>query len=452
MPDNKGGYFDSSIARAMGGDDYEYKYQYFIFHKDKDLEMHFTPGRNELTVLINQMILHRDQYEELTAYDLLNMDVEHPVRRAAAAFYGWTTHELTKLMEDYDSIGIGFKLAEPLDSGLNANSQPYHMADGSNDLYVEAIVERRYCSTPMKRKFQRTATFVAEETLVVDDIIKETGIVTLPDSEHYRYDENQLEVFVNGFKLSGPSIFDLDPEYIEEFGCYLQSPYEGKPDKIIAPIEEEYSGDQSEFIQNKARRCTKFKILRNLNLGDVITYRITTNVYSYDHIDEILDSLETRIDVDLRSSIATKEEVLEFKEAIEARVAEAERRVEELNNNVESDNDIIDDYTVLKMSNMPPEIVQSRITTLNHINISVELKEGQNQYTLSDNDIKPSDYLVLIRRDVNGYDHYMLPDEYNIVNVDRSSNTYALLTIKDINNCKTGDMIYITGIRLGYGR
>jgi hypothetical protein len=89
---------------------------------------------------------------------------------------------------------------------------------------------------------------------------------------------------------------------------------------------------------------------------------------------------------------------------------------------------------------------------LNHINISVELKEGQNQYTLSDNDIKPSDYLVLIRRDVNGYDHYMLPDEYNIVNVDRSSNTYALLTIKDINNYKTGDMIYITGIRLGYGR
>ena len=456
MPNHEGGHFDSSIARAMGGDDYEYKYQYFLFHKDKDLEMHFTPNRNELTVLINQMILHQDQFEELTAYDLLSMDVEHPVRRAAAAFYGWTTHELTKLMEDYDSMGIGFKLVEPLDSGLNANSQPYEMFDGSNDLYVEAIVERRYCATPLKRKFQRTATFVAEETLVVDEAIKEAGVVILPDSEHYRYDENQLEVFVNGYKLSGPSIFDLEPEYIEEFGCYLQSPYEGTPDKIYPPIGEEYSGDQSEFIRNKAARCTKFQILRSLNVGDIITYRITTNVYSYDHIDEILDSLETRIDVDLRSSIATKEEILEFKETIEARVSEAERRVEELNNNVESDNgNIIDEYTVLGMSNMPPEMVQSRITSLNHINIRVDIKEGQSQYTLSDNDIRPSDYLVVIRRrpDSNGgHDRYMLPDEYDIVNVARSSNSYALFTIKDISDWQTGDTVYITGIRLGYGR
>ena len=456
MPDNKNGYFDSSIAKAMGGDDYEYKYQYFIFHREKDLEMHFTPGRNELTVLINQMILHHDQYEELTAYDLLNMDIDHPVRKAAAAFYGWTTHELTKLMEDYDSMGIGFKLAEPLDSGLNANSQPYYMFDGSNDLYVEAIVERRYCSTPLKRKFQRTATFVAEETLMVDETIKESGIIELPDSEHYRYDENQLEVFVNGFKLSGPSIFDLDPEYIEEFGAYLKSPYEGVDDKIFSPIDEEYGGDQSEFIINKARKCTKFKILKNLNIDDVITYRITTNVYSYDHIDEILDSLESRIDVDLRSSIATKEEILEFKEAITARLEEAEARVEDLSNDIgqEISKPAIDKYTVLEMSNMPPEIVQSRITSLNHINIVVSFELGKNQYQLIDNDIRPTDYLMLIRRDANnGLDRYMLPDEYEITNVTRSSNTYAILTLLNVDEeWKTGDQIFMTGIKLGYGR
>ena len=459
MPDHEGGYFDSSIARAMGGDDYEYKYQYFIFHKDKDLEMHFTPGRNELTVLINQMILHHDQYEELTAYDLLAMDVDHPVRRAAAAFYGWTTHELTKLMEDYDSIGIGFKLAEPLDSGLNANSQPYEMFDGSNDLYVEAVVERRYCATPMKRKFQRTATFVAEETLVVDEIIKETGIVTLPDSEHYRYDENQLEVFVNGFKLSGPSIFDLNPEYIEEFGCYLQSPYEGIEDKIFAPIEEEYSGDQSEFIQNKARKCTKFKILRSLNLGDVITYRITTNVYSYDHIDEILDDLETRIDVDLRSSIATKDEIKEFKEAIEARVDEAERRVDELSNDVQEDaGTVIDQFTVLDISNMAPDMVQTRIMPQPNSFINMSIKfTGKMEYLLEN--ILKSDYTVLIRRTTStGHDHYMIPGlDYIIENNVRSDkNMTSILYLLDREDTRAwateDDYIYITGLRLGYGR
>jgi hypothetical protein len=362
-------------------------------------------------------------------------------------------------MEDYDSIGIGFKLAEPLDSGLNANSQPYEMFDGSNDLYVEAVVERRYCATPMKRKFQRTATFVAEETLVVDDIIKETGIVTLPDSEHYRYDENQLEIFVNGFKLSGPSIFDLDPEYIEEFGCYLQSPYEGTPDKIIAPIGEEYSGDQSEFIQNKARRCTKFKILRNLNLGDVITYRITTNVYSYDHINEILDDLETRIDVDLRSSIATKEEIFKFKETIEARVEEAERKVEELNNDVqENAGTVIDQFTVLDIGNMAPDMVQTRIMPQPNSFINMSIKfTGIMEYRLEN--ILKSDYTVLIRRTTStGHDHYMIPGlDYIIENSVRSDkNMTSVLYLLDREGTRAwateDDYIYITGLRLGYGR
>ena len=455
-PDGEIGYFDSSIARAMGGDDYEYKYQYFIFHKDKDLEMHFTPGRNELSVLINQMVLHNDQFEELTAKDFLDMDPEHPVRRAAASFYGWTTNELSKLMEDYDSIGIGFKLVEPLDSGFNANSQPHYMADGSNDLYVEAIVEHRVCATPMKRKFQRSATFVAEETLKVNEEIKRTGVIELPDNEYYRYNENQLEVYLNGQKLNGPSVFGLEPDYIEEFGAYLQSTSEGEPDTIFNPIDEEYPGDQSYFLENKARMCTKFKLLRNFVLDDIITYRITTNVYSYDHIDEILENLETKIDVDLRSSIATKEELVNYKTSIEERVSEAESRVVELHDrieNINNSNSSIDKYTVLSMSNMPQELIQTAIASLNHINTSVSLSEGTYQYALEDTNIKATDYLTLIiRRSTSGHDHYMIPTvDYSITNVDRT-NSYALLTLNDLFEFETGDVVYITGLRLGNGR
>jgi hypothetical protein len=78
MPDNKNGYFDSPEADSLGqftctedNRAYSYKYQYFFFDREKELNMLFTPGRNELSILINQMVLHADQFEEITVFDLL---------------------------------------------------------------------------------------------------------------------------------------------------------------------------------------------------------------------------------------------------------------------------------------------------------------------------------------------------------------------------------------------
>ena len=492
MPGHKDGYFDSDKAKSMGsfvleneGVAYDYKYQYFLFHREKDLEMHFTPGRNELSIYINQMVLHGDQFEEITIYDLLdamNRTVEAETGEEkvprnigihAATYYGWTKLEIEKMTDDYDNIGIGFKLVEPLDSGLNSNSHDYTMADGSCDLYVEAITERRICCSPVKRKLQRTATFVAERTIEVDEAILENGIINLVDDEHYRYKENQLDVYVNGYKLSKPAIFGKEPELIEQYGYYLQSTQEGEEDIIVAPLidprtdnyedtfdsfdDEEFGNhefDQSYFERRRGAVCTMFKINRPLNLGDVITYKITTNVYSYDHINNILDNLEARLSTNKETILAAAERISTFEGEIESRVLDVERKVQELNDssNTDKDDSYFDSYGVLSMSNMPPEMLMTMITSLQHINTNFTYSDTTLEYIV--NDIRSHDYLTVVRRDLNGYDHFLIPQaDYAVI--DRLDNDVwkgTIFTVLNTEGWQSGDKVFITGIKLSYGK
>ncbi len=507
MPDNIGGYFDSPVANAMGefvADNesvpYEYKYQYFFFHRENDMDMLFTPGRNELSVHINQMVLHADQFEEITVYDLYGKDADgneifdkipQSVANAAAIYYDWTKLELEKMINDYDNTGIGFKLVDPLDCGLNANAHGYTEPDGSADLYVEAIVERRICCSPIKRKLQRTATFVKENMIIVDEELVNNekpefnNIIFLPEGLYYRYNEDQLEVFVNGTKLNKPFLFEKEPELIEQYGYYLrpiikgeitpegEPTQEGVNDIIVRPIEidiieadeleeyeskadySDYTGDQGYYERKRAAVCTMFKINRSLKVGDVITYRISTNIYSYDHINNLLDDLEARLETGSESVLAAYNGIKEFNDAIEARVQEVEDRVIELNNNIGQDKDesYFDSYGVLDMNNMPPLLLQTMITSLQHINTSIIYQEGQLEYPKDE--IRSHDYLTVVRRDINGYDHFMIPGmDYSVEDRMDYDTIWKGTTFNILNNdgWNSGDTIYITGLKLSYGK
>ena len=508
MPDHKNGYFDSDVARAMGAfqtvndiTPYEYKYQYFFFHREKDLDMLFTPGRNELSVHINQMVLHADQFEEITVHDLmtsmrkyqqgenwreyLDSDayiddgvIPKSVARAAAIYYDWTWAELDKMVDDYDNTGIGFKLIEPLDSGLNANAHGYEDFDGSNDLYVEAIVERRICASPTRNKLQRSATFVSEETFVVDENLinnekpEFSNIVFLPNDTYYRYNENQLEVYVNGIRLNGPAIYGREPELIEQFGYYLQSTVEGEDDTIVEPLEipiiiadeeevyvskadySDYTGDEGYFERKRAAACSMFKINRPLNIGDIVTYKLTTNIYSHDHVIDIINGLEDRLKTGSESVLAAYEGIKQFNDAIEARVEEVERRMDEINNDYVADRDdsYFDQFGILDLANMPAIVLENMIASLDHINTSIVYEELKTQYPIDD--IRSHDYLTVVRRDVNGYDHFLIPGiDYNVIDrLDGNVWKGTLFNVYNTENWTAGEVIYITGIKLSYGR
>ena len=513
MPDNQGGYFDSDEARAMGeftaeneSIPYEYKYQYFFFHKEKDLDMLFTPNRNELSIHINQMVLHSDQFEEITIYDLLGKDAEgndifdripSQVANAAATYYGWNNqtlndmiNEKTGMLNDYDNTGIGFKLIDPLDSGLNANAHGYAAFDGSNDLYVEAIVERRICTSPVKRKLQRSATFVKEEIIIADEelinpsLTSLYGVITLPKGVYYRYGENQLEVFVNGIKLMGPGVFDKTPELVEQYGYYLQAKnedaeiiegqedtsdlIEGVDDIIYPPFEvqagvedefyegsgadySDYTGDQGYFERKRAKECTMFQIKKHLNVGDVITYRITTNVYSYDHINNLLDDLESRLETGSESVLSAYTGIKEFNDAIEARMVEVETRVNALSDNITADKDTsyFDPYGILGIENMPESLLQ-RVVSPNHINTSFIYEEGITRYQLED--VKSVDYLTVVRR-TNLSDRFLIPNiDYFIEDSFKASSKQSYLVLLDTEGWSAGEKVIITGLKIGYGR
>ena len=377
----KKAYFDCKMADMMGLDpvtNYPYKYQYFIFHKTDDLNMHFTPDRNELSIMINQMYLHEDQFREITVYDLLEETLPRPVLDTAAVKLGWTKDYLETTFNKesgnmYDNTGIGFMLMEPLDAGAKADGDAYsNYADryGSNDLFVEAIVERRVNTAPFKNKLQRSATFILEDTIKLDADRAKSKIIELPDIK-YKYDEHQLEVFINGVK----QIEGID--YIEEFGDINYFKEDGSIDEKYAPIDEnEKPLDKDYFIRKKAAVCTKFKFLDHKVLSEdmLITYKITTNVYSYDHINSILDDIGTTLTSCKEIVETNRTLVSDLEKSINDRLEAMEIEIQEAIN-------VTGQYmtwevfrdTVLATDQMPDWIIDNTIKSLNHINTELKL-------------------------------------------------------------------------------
>ena len=342
--------------------------------------MHFTPYRNQLSVMINQMYLHEDQFEEITIYDLDNIEqsgIPKEVKDAAASRFGWEDKYLKSYIDKdntFDRAGIGFKLIEPLDSGAYADkmSEQYTSIYGSNDLFVEAIVQHTINAVPVNRKLERSATFIHEDNIIVKDNFDPVVIL---NNISYRYAENQLEIFVNGVKKI------LGVDYIEQYGYFKQEDIEPIP-----PIDtdNEYK-DQDYFYRKRAAVCNKFKFLPSKEPveGDVITYKITTNVYSYDHINNTLDdighvhkTLEEYKEV--TSNAAQKvEQFDETLEGLKNRVKELEIKLKEKEEEEELKEGI-------DISQVPKVIVTNMIKSLNHINAEITLEETKLTYSLKE--------------------------------------------------------------------
>lgn len=236
--------------------DCEHDKQLFLFHAKTDRGLMFTPNKNCLEILINQIPLHNDQFREITLYDTIAGNDATNILNKMAKYYGFNEDiNINKLSEEYENFGIGFLLDAPLDK----NS------------YVEARVTQNVNATSIAKRFQRTATFIKEDTVHYKElIIGENGSTTKNTQvfnvgSKYKYGENQLEVYVNGRRLT------KDIEFVE------------MPD--------------SETL--KGSNCSSFEIkisaLRLLN-NDIVTYKVTSNVYSYDHVEALLSNFEKDID------------------------------------------------------------------------------------------------------------------------------------------------------------
>ena len=442
---NRVAYFDSSIAKSLGVNkttEYPNKYQYFLFHRTEDLNMHFTPNRNELSILINQMPLHEDQFKEITLLDLYTKQVPEEIISAAASKFGWTSQYIAdqcNAEKSFDNSGIGFMLTEPLDCGKDAENIGYTQYNGSGDLFVEAIVERRICTTPLNQKLERSATFVFEDSIRVDENFD--GIVVFPEAK-YRYSEHQLEVFVNGMK----QIEGVD--YVEEFGYFKILSASENLYKIIPPInKEEYDyKDQDFFIRKKAAVCNKFAFLEEKMpaVGAMISIRITTNIYSYDHINDILNTISDDL-------LTAKDTIFDYKKTIDSLKEQIENRVKTVEDVIAKyaleDKKYLTTEDVLNIGQMAPQIVSNTVKSLKHINESITLIEEKTTYSLSD--VWEEDYInVFHHNKENNIDSYLIRDtHYKITDVDNAC--YLILSNVSFH---PGDILYISGIKLSNKR
>ncbi len=421
-------YYASEKATALGKDKslYPYKYQYFIFDRKKDMNMFYTPGKHELEVMVNQMMLHTDQYEEITVYDLYTANMPSSVFEAASTHFGWTRKEIEDFSGEFESTGIGFYIKEPLDVPLAEED------NGAVDLYVEAHVQRRVNDGPLRRKLQRSATFIEEETIT----IKEANQIIDLENSYYRYGENQLEVFINGIKKLNNVHF-----------------IEGTDLSADNDVDEE--GNITELAPRRKGAKTKQFTLVNAPVGSELTYKITTTIYSYDHLNQLIDEL----DYNAKTAVTKVEELydktLEVQNKVNDSIDELINEIEEVKNIAQDlDGKYMTKNDVISVSQLPPSIASNIPTSLNHITCSITYDSGRQQYSVK-SDIREVDFIIAIRRDNrNQIDKFLIRNvDYSIYDTADSENNYEdtifAITESSARLMESGDIIILTGIKFG---
>lgn len=389
--------------------DFEHDRQHFFFNYNHNKAMLFTPDSNALSIIINQIPLHNDQFKEITMIDAIASEDANMIKHKLINYYEFNqdfdSEDNIMNLEEYENIGVGFKLNAPLDK----NS------------YVEVRVKHRVNSNPISKRFQRTATFIEEGTetykkYIIDDngnkILNEPIFNT---KGIYRYDENQLEVFLNGRRLE-------------------------------KNIEWEEVKNNSRSL--KALPCSQFYILPNANIqnGDRISYRLTTNVYSYDHVEAILDNFNFEIDKCKQIVEETKQVIDETKQRVDEKIEIVESQIEhvtQITNNL--DDTYLKKTDVLNRQNIDASLLNKLMGNVFNRTITVTQDRTYNLGNLCTN----NDFILLfnlndnngnkiLKRDTGDNDDYMITRQNN--------NTILTLLSPAIQQ---GHILYLTGIKFG---
>lgn len=437
-------YWTSRQAEALGldeKDNYPNKFKYFIFNAETDRNVFFTPGKKEIDVMINQTVLHRDQFVEID----LNMISSLPqqVQDAIKTTYGWDEGRISRLSDLYDEVGIGIMLVEPLDAIFGEG-----LFDENNieivekELYVEITINRACSNVVTSRKLQRSAVYIYENSLEVPTNFK--GEVSIEDC-YYRFNENQLEVYINGAKL----VKDIDYEE----GSDLERMIDENGNEYV--YEGYYSKHETYNLRTRGAVSRKFKILRPLSVGDIISYRITSNFYSYDHINSLLDDIETNQDACNTKVQTLYDNTLEFCQNTETAISELKMQMAIFSG---QNSNTLDSYltreSIIEESQIDPTIVKRIPQSIDHICKVITFGTYDGLGLDVTDCVRADDFLMIWWRDkANGnIDRMFLPDYDYWIDEKQYGNTttvYLKLTDEALGKLKTGDDIIIRGIKFG---
>ena len=362
--------------------------KHFFFDYTANRNLIYTPNKNCLDIYVNQIPLHSDQFDEITINDALEGEDAAYIKKQLQRYYGYSS-DIDQYLEEYENIGVGFAFKEPLDKAAT----------------LEVRVTHRVNSNPIAKRFQRSATFIDENSYVYTKYISgEYQEPIFKCKAPYRYQENQLEVYLNGIKL----INGID---------YIES--------------------ESEDVDYGTTLYT-FKIIRNIETGDRISYKITTNVFSYDHVDALFDAYHSTLD-------GVDERLDNFESSLSDMNAKIKEYTSEIRNDME---DIQNIETNLDSKYLKKDVLITKD------NLSKDIYEG-----IACNPI----YQILNVSDMyQSFDVTNICDDQDFVLIINVNNSNVLIKDLDYNfseenkivklnllnkDIQPGNQIYITGVR-----
>lgn len=193
--------------------------QTFTFEEKPNLR--FVPGQNSLTIVIDQVLVMRDQFTEL---------------------YEQSTYD------DNAVTGYGFKLNNPLE-------RPSIV-----EVYVDHSVNVK---NQEKELFLHTAGFIDSGSFNVTDE-NNTDFTCTGD---YEINEKQLEVWLNGVRLIFPDQY-----------CELTR------------------NNETTTVEDYQTLTNKFRVLVALKPEDIVSYKITRLMSTYDNLRVVTDALNEKVD------------------------------------------------------------------------------------------------------------------------------------------------------------
>lgn len=240
-----------------GTADYPKDNQHFRFRED-EVNLHYVPNQRALEIIIDNTPVMRDQYDEYVP---------------------------AVTNKKYMALGKGFDLKDPLDRATP----------------VEVVVHHTVKAKPVRETFQRAAIFIAEHYDYYSPANKRQVFETISE---YVIDDDQLEVFVNGKRLT------KGVDFVEM---------------------KDSSKDAGATDKNNMSRY--FRIIFPLTNGQLVTHKISKHVWSFDHLDKMIKDIEAKADqglketAQLRTSVANlNTNIANELQAVKNRIAAVETK------------------------------------------------------------------------------------------------------------------------------
>jgi hypothetical protein len=345
--------------------------------------------------MIDQVPLHSDQFEEITINDAIAGDECGYIKKELVSNYNYKSDfDDYKIAEAYENIGVGFKLAAPLDKKSS---------------YIEATVTQRVNSNPIAKRFQRSATFVYEGSTIYQKYkLTETGTVyqepVFTTSVPFRYGENQLEVYLNGKRL------DRDIDF------------------------KEVATDSDD----KGTNLFTFRIITDIADEDKVSYKITATVYSYDHVQALLSGFQDQIDA-LNGSINSMQSTIDkMNTKVDDYTVDIIQHIEDLSN-IESN---LDSKYLAKDVKIGKDNLNSSLyngIAMNNINSTYTVTQLYQKFDVTDT-CSVNDFVILMNINSNK----LLCRDIDFKLTQESTKTYLTILTADVI---VSNHLYLTGIR-----